>query len=200
MAAAFVFAIVSRRPANPAAAAIADVQGSRELVARAVAHETAVDRQASLVEDSAHAALARAAVATASAVKAQSRADAARARFESLSSNAPADCDSVVASANVALQAADSVIGGLKSANYQLVQGASGLQRALDSTRVAAAEVKAAAIDLSGKAGVLVAATKPSFRDRLRAILPRPGIGLAAGVNAAGQPQIIIGATLGWAF
>lgn len=202
MAAAFVFAIVSRHPSSDDAAAVAraDVQGSRELVARAVAHETEVDRQASLVEDSAHAALARAAVATASAAKAQSRAEAARAHFESLSSNAPADCDSVVASANIALQAADSVIGGLKSANYQLVQGASGLQRALDSTRVAAAAVAAAAVDLSGKAGILVAASKPGLGSRLRALLPHPGIGVAAGVNALGQPQVIVGATLGWSF
>lgn len=200
MAGAFVVSIVSRRPANPAAAAIADVQGSRELVARAAAHETAVDRQASLVEDSAHAALARAAVATEAARRAENRANAARVRFEQAATTAPADCDSLVAAADSALAEADSVASSLAFANSQLRQGAVGLQQALDSTRAAAAEVKAAAVDLSGKAGVLVAATKSSFRDRLRALLPHPGIGLAAGVNAAGQPQIIVGATLGWTF
>lgn len=202
MAAAFVIAIVSRHPSSDDAAAVAraDVQGSRELVARAVAHETEVDRQASLVEDSAHVALARAAVAIEGARRAENLASASRARFDARARVAPVECDSVVAAAQSAIAASAVTLDSLKSANSQLVQGASGLQRALDSTRVAAAVVAAAAVDLSGKAGVLVQASEPSLRDRLRAILPHPGIGLAAGVNAAGQPQIIVGATLGWSF
>jgi hypothetical protein len=202
MAAAFVIAIVSRHPSsdNAAAVARADVQGSRELVARAVARETEVDRQASLVEDSAHAALARAAAAVEGARRAENAATASRTRFDALARTAPAECDSVVAAAQSSLAASAVTVDSLKSANYQLVQGASGLQRALDSTRVASTAVKAAAVDLSGKAGVLVAASKPSFRSRLRALIPHPGIGVAGGVNAVGQPQVIVGATLGWSF
>ena len=200
IAAAIVFSIVLRPHPDNAAPARADVQGSRELLARAISRETAVGRQARLVEDSAHVALARAAAAIEAARRAENRANATRARFETLSQLSPAVCDSVVTAGKRALASADFVADSLRTANSQLVQGAAGLQSALDSTKTASAAVRVAAVDLSGKAAVLVAASRPSFRDRLRAVLPHPGFGVAAGVNALGQPQVIVGASLGWSF
>jgi hypothetical protein len=200
MAGAFVVAMVSRPRPDLAAVAAAqrDVEGSRELVARAVAAQTASDLRASLLEDSAHAAISRAAVATASSHEAQLRANDARQRFAAAAKNLSVECDAVVSAAEVALSESDSVVVSLKSANSQLRQGASELQGALDSTRTAAAAVRAAAVDLSGKAGILVKASKPSL---IRRLLPHPGIGSAAGINAAGQPQVlVVAATLGWSF
>jgi hypothetical protein len=83
---------------------------------------------------------------------------------------------------------ADSVNRNLRSANVSL-------STALDSTVAALDGLRAAQVNLSGKAAILASAARPSLLSKL---LPKPGFGIAAGVNALGQPQIIVGVTLGW--
>lgn len=188
-------AVAAHRHAGSATVASADVDSARELLARALTHETEVDRQASLREDSAHAALLRADSATAAAQVAQGRADAARSRFETASRVAPAVCDSLSAAARDALVAKDSLERELKLATSQTRQGATELQSALDSTRSAANDTRAAAGDLDRKAANLVTASKPSLLDRLT---PHVGVGLAMGLNAQMQPQTVVGVTVSW--
>jgi hypothetical protein len=60
---------------------------------------------------------------------------------------------------------------------------------------VALATVRASQRQLEAATSTLVRVAKPSV---LRALLPRPGIGLAAGIDATGRPAVVAGVTFGW--
>lgn len=138
---------------------------------------------------------ASAAVARADALVQIARADSTdrlarglRSRLADAKAVAPAPCAPVVALADSALASADSVSRDLRRANVSLQTG-------LDSAVAASSRLRDAQVNLSAKAAVLSDAAKPLFISKL---IPKPGFGLAAGVNSLGQPQLIVGVTLGW--
>jgi len=74
---------------------------------------------------------------------------------------------------------------------------ASGLLRqANDSLRAALSTIVPSAGRLSDVAVRLVEATRPSFLER---VIPKVGVGVAAGINPATmKPAVVVGVTLGW--
>ena len=112
----------------------------------------------------------------------------ARVRYREVAVTRPDTCATIVAAADSALAQADSVSSALRKANL-------GLHTALDSTNTALALVRGSQRQLEATTANLERAARPSLAARL---LPRPGFGLAAGVDATGRPALVVGVTLGW--
>lgn len=112
----------------------------------------------------------------------------ARVHYVATRAQAPDTCAALVAVADSALAQADSVSSALRSANQSL-------HTALDSTNTALALVRGSQRQLGVATSNLERAARPSLAARL---LPRPGVGLAAGIDAAGRPALVVGVTLGW--
>jgi hypothetical protein len=174
-----------------------EVAASRELLNREVARSNQIALQVSLREDSATRALQRAEAASASARTAESRAQAARARFDSLSSVASPVCDSVVASGRLALRESDSVKIALAADTTELRKALGLKQRSIDDMRVELDSLQTSAVRVGKAAQGVVDASHPSFLSQL---LPHAGAGVTAGVDIQGRPNAVAGITFGWTF
>lgn len=102
----------------------------------------------------------------------------------------PDTCKPIVILADSALAAKDSALAASSARGDSLSKG-------LDSTQAALRSVLASQRQLGASASIVAHAAKPSLLSR---IVPHPGIGLAAGVDANGQPHLITGITFGWTF
>ena len=146
---------------------------------------------------SAPAAAERACNGARSARIAESRAQAARARFESLSSAASPVCDSIVASGRQALSESDAVNRSLAADTTELRKVIAIKQRSIDVLVPQLDSLRKAAVRVSDAAQTVVDASQPSFLSRL---LPHIGAGVTAGVDVQGRPNAVAGITFGWTF
>lgn len=163
-----------------------DVRDARHEAAAARAIAQAAETQAASLSDVASERAARAALA-------EHRADSlahlpARVRYLTASATAPDTCAALVALADFALAQADGVTVALRQANGEL-------HVALDSTSAALQLVRGSQRQLGVATANLERAAKPSLLSR---VLPRPTVGLSAGVDALGRPHVIAGIGLGW--
>jgi len=120
-----------------------------------------------------------------------------RAQFAAFAAAAPDTCRDLVRAAEAALVAKDTVEAHLRGALAASETEAAQILLARDSLRAALAKVIPAGATLVSADAKLERAARPSLFTR---ILPRPGIGAAAGFDALGHPRIIIGVTFGWPF
>lgn len=156
--------------------ALADAGRQQELV-------DFLTTRASLAEERADAEAARADSLERIAVK-------ARVRYVDAAATAPDTCAPYIALANEALATTDSVAEARRRALQSSQEAASGFHAALDTAKASNARLRAA--------GTAVVASQPSRFSRL---LPRVGVGAAAGVNPlTGHPSLTTGITFGWTF
>ncbi len=113
-------------------------------------------------------------------------------QLASLEKAAPDTCRPIIVTADSALAAKDLVIAQQDSALAADTKIERDLHLEVDTLRVALTTLSSAA-----KTEVKVVA-KLTHRSWLVKLLPTPGIGVAAGLNPAGSPQVITGITLGW--
>lgn len=170
---------LSRRHAGDLATARSDVRAAVGMSQAAIA-------RSDILSEVADSSVARAERAERKAAELASR--PARILYLAAKESAPDTCAALVAAADVALANADSVSSELRTANVSL-------HTALDDTRVALAGVRAVAVILGAKASILERAARPSWASRL---IPKPGIGIAAGVDLTGRPTVLVGVTFGW--
>lgn len=119
----------------------------------------------------------------------------ARTGFQVVADAAPDTCAPVIAAANAALAASDSLAGVRAAALASSEKAREILQASVDSLRASAARLVPATVTLSAATLTLERKSQPSFFTRIK---PRVGFGLAAGADALGQPHLIAGMTLGW--
>ena len=129
------------------------------------------------------------------AVQAESDAAIYRERYRVAALAAPDTCAPALAAADSALAATQSVAEQYRQGLAAAIGASLELQKALDSTQVALSTVEASARRLEAKAAELERASRPSLFSRL---LPRPGVGVAAGVDRNGKPAAVAGITLSW--
>lgn len=163
----------------------------RALVAAAVARADSAAQVAAELRAVTDSALAQAARADSAARAVGQRSDSVRVVYRRVAVLAPDTCAPVVAAADSALAAADSVAGALRTLAASHEDAARAAIERADVSEAALRDVRAAA-------GRLERAARPSLLSRLT---PKPGLGLAAGVNVAtGRPAAVLGATLAWRF
>jgi chromosome segregation ATPase len=105
---------------------------------------------------------------------------------------APDTCRPIIITADSALAAKDSEIAQKDSALQAEQKIEQRVQFEADTLRAALTRLSSAA-----KTEVK-AETKVTHRSLLAKLIPTPGIGVAAGFNPSGSPQVITGITLGW--
>lgn len=189
--------VTGRRHSGQLEAAQSEVRGSRELLDREVLRGNTLALEVSLREDSATRALQRAEAASVSARIAESRAKAARARFDSLSSVASPVCDPLVAAGHAALSESDSVNRALASDTTELRNVITLKQRSIDELRPQLDSLRNAAVRVSNASQKVIDASRPSLLSRL---LPHTGAGVTAGIDVQGRPNAVAGITFGWTF
>ena len=120
-----------------------------------------------------------------------------RRKFQVAALTAPDSCVAVVQAALDALVDADSLLD-LEREHAAAAQDAARSERTrADTLEAALVKLRAADATLDvAAAHVAVAA----HRSALARLLPRPGAGVAFGVDALGQPHLIAGVTFGWSF
>lgn len=124
-----------------------------------------------------------------------------RERYRAVSAAAPDTCLSIVAAADSALAAGDSVRASLDAALHAADDRAAFLQVALDTTRDASAKLRAASVQSAFATAQLERDAKPPVLSRfLKAAAPRVGVGLAAGLDISGRPNLVTGITIGWSW
>jgi len=136
--------------------------------------------------------------ARAAAVSERGRADSVENVADSLAityrvtaASAPAQCSSVVRTANAALAAASVSHLELELTVHSALTADSLHVSALDTSALALNRLRVSSV-------TLVKASRPSL---LLAVLPRPGIGATLGYDPIRkQPAVVIGVTLGWHF
>jgi hypothetical protein len=120
------------------------------------------------------------------------RAKTLRGVYNAAAAAAPDTCSDVIAAADSLIATSDSVSQTLRAALSDASVAIASLQLGLDTTT-------SALIQLRNSAGALAgASTRTERRSVLQRILPKPGIGVAAGVDVLGRPSLTAGLTFGW--
>lgn len=131
-------------------------------------------------------------------------ASAATAAYRALAAAAPDTCRPALDAGDIALAKADSTADAFKHEADASTARAADLETALhkaeaarDSLRGAVVSLRAAAGQVDDAAATLARSTERTWRERL---MPRPGVGVAAGVSPAGRFDVVTGPTLSWSF
>lgn len=189
--------IASSRSNTRLAEARADARAARAAAAGALAlADSTLAYAASTKRDNARLASQRdSALATAESFErfGHAQSDA----FHRLIAEAPTDCQALVETASIALLAKDSAIAEQHRALAISDSIAKNAQRSADSLRIALRFLSTSTVKLSDATKALEQAGKPSLLSRLT---PRVGVGAAAGVDAFGRPNAVLGITVGWSF
>lgn len=120
-----------------------------------------------------------------------------RGAFAAKAAVAPDTCAAVIAAADSALDAADFYADTLRGMIFRSQVARFDLERALDTTRAAYVRLQGATVPLRNASVEVVKASKPSLLSR---VLPHPGLGATAGIDASGRPNVVYGVSLGWSF
>lgn len=113
----------------------------------------------------------------------------------------PDTCRSIKAVADSALAADDSVAASQYAARLAADDRAAVLQMGLDTTRDALAHLRSAAVVSAFATASLEHAAKPPLLSRLfKSLAPRVGVGVSAGLDVHGTPNVVTGITVGWSF
>lgn len=171
---------------------------AQHAVAAATQHAKAVEQTAdSLRHIALHADSLRTA-ATLSVIRLTAKAAHADTVFQQVAASAPDTCGSIVLAADSALADKDSTISALhiEAHNAEVAEITNGVRA--DSLLAVLLPLQTASDSLSHAASALAHAVRPSLVQRLKALLPKPSIGLSAGINSTGKPDLIAGVSLGW--
>lgn len=115
-------------------------------------------------------------------------------KLAALAVAAPDTCRPIILTADSLVAAQDSVIGSLHVALDRSIASERHLQIVVDTLSSSLVRFRTAATTL------IKADEKVARRSLLAKLLPRPGIGIAAGFDPAGMPHVLTGITLGWSF
>lgn len=120
-----------------------------------------------------------------------------RGSFHEAAAAAPDTCQHVVALASVTIDSL-SQLAATQKARAEKAESADSLTHlALDSTQVALNSARLSLGELGKAADAVERASRPSLLSR---ILPKPGYGATAGIDAFGKPNAVVGFTLSWSF
>lgn len=175
----------------------ADAKAARESTQAALKSAAIADAAASALRFQAQALDAQKVAAVARADSAERSATRLKGSLAALVKSAPDTCRPIIVTADSAIAAQDSTITSLRLGLTLAQEERSKLLTAVDTLTAANARLRASAANLVSVDAKLDKRSRGSLLLRL---LPHPGVGLAAGVNPAGQPQVVTGITLGWSF
>lgn len=179
--------------------ALAVARGARRALQEEAARSAHADSIAALAQAQAAHLSAREQVFAANADKSSRALSALRARYAL--ALAPDTCRSLKAAADSALAASDSVAASEHAARLAADDRAAFLQVGLDTTRDALAKLRSASVISAVATMRLEHAAKPPLLSRFfKALAPRIGVGISAGVDVHGAPDAVTGITLGWSF
>jgi hypothetical protein len=175
--------LIDARYQDDLSSARADAKAARGIANAAIAVSV-------IAQDAADSARARADAAELRADSLETRAARSRIVYRTLSQAAPDTCRPALGAADLVIAQKDSVIA---EKNVAIAS----LRFALDTTTRALVQLRGATVKLNIATEHLEKASKRSLFAKL---LPRPGAGVAAGVDAHGRPALIAGITLGYTF
>jgi Tfp pilus assembly protein PilX len=118
-------------------------------------------------------------------------------RFSQLAATAPDTCSAVVAAAVVTIDSLTELAETRKAQAASAENEALSYRFALDTTQKALNSARLSLGALGKAADAVERASRPSLLSR---ILPRPGYGATAGIDAFGKPNAVVGITLSWNF
>jgi len=194
VAAGGVFYPVNRRLAE----AQADLHSAQVTAKAAVLRADVAQITSDSLRAAASHALAARDAALALATKQEARGAALADNFHTAAKASADTCAGLVEVAEHIFAVKDSTIASLHVALDSATSAAQGFKRSSDSLRVALTDLRASTVKLDASATRLEHAAKPSLLSRLGHLLPRPGVGVAAGIDQLGQPHFVTGITLGW--
>lgn len=193
--------IVSQhRDQSQLAGARAEATQARAAAAAAIAHGDSLSTRAAADRAAAARALASRDSAVLVAKVLDAQANSLEADYHTAAKAAPDTCKVVVARADSALAKRDSAYAAQSLAMAHADTAAQDALRAADSLRVAYSGVRASTVNLATKTAILVDVSRPSLLSRIANLSPKPGVGIAFGVDPTGVPRLITGITLGWSF
>ena len=175
------------------------------------ANQVKAEATLSIAQDSLHLALAGAKARDQAIVSATMRADSASKRATTaqleaarLKATIPAlkaqldsaklDSSQTVVAAEL-FDAMDARADSLESALTARATQVNVLQSALDSARTSVRTLTRAAVVLDTAATAVVKTIKPSWFTK---IAPKPGLGVALGIDQTGKPAVVVGVTVSW--
>lgn len=192
--------ISQRRDQSRLADARAEAVQARAAAAAAIAHGDSLSVHAAADRAAAVRAIASRDSAVAVAKVLDFYGDVLEADYHTTAKAAPDTCHKVIAAADSALATRDSANAALTVALAASDSAAQHALAATDSLRAALGTVRASTVNLSERTAVLIKVSKPSLLTRIANLSPKPGVGVAFGVDPTGVPRLITGITLGWSF